>query len=101
MVLKWHLAETLHIIARLDLHYLQTGDAISHLAEFLTQWQASLARKETVTLEIVTGRGNRSDTGKSRLRQSGALSLVQLPPETVLWLVETYYAGAITTRGFV
>ena len=26
-------------------------------------------------------------------RQSGALSLVQIPPDTLLWLVEPYYAG--------
>ena len=56
---------------------MQTGDAIRHLAEFLAQWEASLARRETVTVEIVTGRGNRSHHGRSRLRPAVTNWLIQ------------------------
>jgi len=55
---------------RLDLHYLQTGDAVQQLSAFISQWEKIVTegKKTGLNVEIVTGRGNRSDNGKSRLR---------------------------------
>jgi len=52
----------------LDLHFLHTGEAIKRLAVFVMERQARLRPGHQEWLEIVTGKGNRSDNGKSRLR---------------------------------
>ena len=64
---------------RIDLHYLQTGEAIKQLQKFVSQWESflTLGKKPSQALEIVTGRGNRSDNGKSRLRPAVAAWLTQ------------------------
>ena len=67
---------------RIDLHYLQTGEAIKQLQKFVSQWESflTLGKKPSQALEIVTGRGNRSDNGKSRLR-----------PAVAAWLTQKHY----------
>ena len=44
---------------RIDLHYLQTGEAIKQLQHFVGQWERYLITGQSQYLEIVTGRGNR------------------------------------------
>lgn len=55
---------------RLDLHYLQTSDAIKQLQQFISQKEAIARNGGTgiLTVDIITGKGNRSENGKSRLR---------------------------------
>ena len=63
---------------RLDLHYLQTGEAIKQLQHFIGHWDSYVKKsRNSQTLEIVTGRGNRSDNGKSRLRPAVTTWLAQ------------------------
>jgi len=55
---------------RLDLHYLQTSDAIKQLQQFISQKEA-IARSGSSgsqSVDVITGKGNRSENGKSRLR---------------------------------
>lgn len=55
---------------KLDLHYLQTADAIKQLQQFLSQKEAAARNVGAggLAVEIITGKGNRSENGKSRLR---------------------------------
>jgi len=67
---------------KLDLHFLQTGDAIKQLSDFLTQKEASLSRggfssQNETSVEVITGKGNRSDKGRSRLRPAVQIWLEQ------------------------
>jgi len=86
---------------KLDLHFLQTGDAIKQLSDFLGQKEASLSRggyssENETSVEVITGKGNRSDKGRSRLR-----------PAVQIWLEQKGYqftqvnSGAfkVTVRG--
>ena len=67
-----------HLYLRLDLHYLQTGEAIKQLQHFIGQWEAYVKKsRNSQSLEIVTGRGNRSEQGKSRLRPAVTTWLAQ------------------------
>jgi len=56
--------------SKLDLHYLQTSDAIKQLQQFITQREGMgrSSKSGTESVEVVTGKGNRSENGKSRLR---------------------------------
>merc|ERR1719219_3133880 len=75
---------------RLDLHYLQTGDAVKQLSGFISQWEkiVSEGKKPGLNVEIVTGRGNRSDGGKSRLR-----------PAVTNWLCQKNYTFSDVNEG--
>lgn len=61
----------------LDLHYLQTGDAVKQLNAFVTERLAGLRRGQVEVVEVVTGKGNRSENGKSRLKPAVANWLEQ------------------------
>ena len=77
-------------ISRLDLHYLQTGDAVKQLSAFISQWEkvVSEGKKGSLSLEVITGRGNRSDHGKSRLR-----------PAVTNWLAQKNYTFSEVNEG--
>ena len=64
---------------KLDLHFLQTGEAIKQLHHFIGHWEnfVNVGKKSSQTVEVITGRGNRSDNGKSRLRPAVATWLNQ------------------------
>jgi len=64
---------------KLDLHFLTTADAIKQLQMFI-QTKVGLLRNDEMSVEIVTGKGNRSENGKSRLR-----------PAVVNWLEQKNY----------
>eukprot|EP00090_Calanus_glacialis_P009513 TRINITY_DN17898_c0_g1_i2.p1 TRINITY_DN17898_c0_g1~~TRINITY_DN17898_c0_g1_i2.p1 ORF type:complete len:706 (-),score=276.50 TRINITY_DN17898_c0_g1_i2:410-2527(-) len=55
---------------RLDLHYLQTSDAIKQLQQFISQKEATArsGSSGSQSVDVITGKGNRSENGKSRLR---------------------------------
>ena len=53
---------------KLDLHFLQTGEAMRQLDNFVAERLASLKRGGSQWVEVVTGKGNRSDNGISRLK---------------------------------
>jgi DNA-nicking Smr family endonuclease len=53
---------------KLDLHFLQTGEAVQQLAAFVQEREGGLRRGQAVSIEVVTGQGHRSDNGKSRLK---------------------------------
>lgn len=61
----------------LDLHYLQTGDAVKQLNAFVAERLAGLRRGQVEVVEVVTGKGNRSENGKSRLKPAVANWLEQ------------------------
>lgn len=52
----------------LDLHFLQTGEAMRQLDNFVAERFASLKRGGSQWVEVVTGKGNRSDNGISKLK---------------------------------
>jgi len=54
----------------IDLHYLQTSDAIKQLQQFISQKEAQARSGSSggQTVDVITGKGNRSENGKSRLR---------------------------------
>ena len=62
---------------KLDLHFLQTQEAIKQLQHFIGQWErfVNVGRKPSQAVEIITGRGNRSESGKSKLK-----------PAVITWL---------------
>ena len=53
---------------KLDLHFLQTGEAMRQLNTFVAERMAGLKKGGSEWVEVVTGKGNRSDNGKSRLK---------------------------------
>ena len=53
---------------KLDLHFLQSEEAEKKLGQFLREWETRLGVTERQWLEIVTGRGSRSESGRSVLR---------------------------------
>ena len=53
---------------KLDLHYLQTGEAMRQLNTFVAERLAGLKKGGSEWVEVVTGKGNRSDNGRSRLK---------------------------------
>jgi len=72
---------------RLDLHYLPVKDAIENLKEFIGQQQAVAnknvsknGRNGTKTVEVITGKGNRNEVGKSKLK-----------PAVINWLIQKSY----------
>jgi len=75
---------------RLDLHYLQIGDAVKQLSSFISQWEKIVTegKKSSLNVEIITGRGNRSDNGKSRLR-----------PAVTNWLAQKNYNYSDVNEG--
>ena len=73
---------------RLDLHYLQTGEAVHQLALFLGERQLRLRKGQQEWVEVVTGKGNRSDNGKSRLR-----------PAVQNWLDQKNYSYSEVNQG--
>ena len=52
---------------KLDLHFLQTREAMRQLDNFVAARLAGLKRSGSEWVEVVTGKGNRSDNGKSKL----------------------------------
>ena len=60
---------------KLDLHYLTAGEAIKELSSFLS------GKEPGVTVEVVTGRGSRSERGRARLR-----------PAVTQWLQQKGYS---------
>ena len=73
-------------ILRLDLHYLYTDQAERELSRFMSYWQA--VASPSVEVEIVTGRGKRSEGGKSILR-----------PAVVGWLEARHYTYSLVNDG--
>lgn len=71
---------------RLDLHYLYTDQAEMELSRFMSSWQAVASPR--VEVEIVTGRGKRSEGGKSMLR-----------PAVVGWLEARHYNYSLVNDG--
>ena len=53
---------------KLDLHFLQTGEAMRQLNTFVAERTAGLKKGGSEWVEVVTGKGNRSDNGRSRLK---------------------------------
>ena len=53
---------------KLDLHFLQTGEAIRQLGTFVAVRLAGLKKGGSELVEVVTGKGNRSGNGISRLK---------------------------------
>ena len=53
---------------KLDLHFLQTKEAMRQLNTFVAERVAGLKKGGSEWVEVVTGKGNRSDNGKSRLK---------------------------------
>ena len=53
---------------KLDLHFLQTGEAMRQLNTFIAERMAGLKKGGSEWVEVVTGKGNRSDNGRSRLK---------------------------------
>ena len=53
---------------KLDLHFLQTGEAMRQLDTFVAERLASLKRGGSEWVEVVTGKGNRSTNGISKLK---------------------------------
>merc|ERR1719228_1291733 len=66
---------------KLDLHFLQIGDAVKNLSLFVAEKQSKLIKGQAEFVEIVTGKGTRSDNGKSRLKPAvqGWLDQKKLP----------------------
>ena len=52
---------------KLDLHFLHTGEAMRQLDTFVAVRLAGLKKGGSEWVEVVTGKGNRSDNGKSKL----------------------------------
>ena len=53
---------------KLDLHFLQTKEAMRQLNTFVAERLTGLKKGGSEWVEVVTGKGNRSDNGKSRLK---------------------------------
>ena len=53
---------------KLDLHFLQTGEAMRQLDNFVAERLAGLKKGGSQWVEVVTGKGNRSGNGISRLK---------------------------------
>ena len=53
---------------KLDLHFLQTGEAIRQLDTFMAVRLAGLKKGGSQWVEVVTGKGNRSGNGKAKLK---------------------------------
>ena len=53
---------------KLDLHFLQTKEAMRQLNTFVAERVTGLKKGGSEWVEVVTGKGNRSDNGKSRLK---------------------------------
>ena len=60
---------------KLDLHFLQTEEALRQLNNFVAERRSRLERGGSEMVEVVTGKGNRSKNGRSRLK-----------PAVVSWL---------------
>ena len=60
---------------KLDLHFLQTEEALRQLSNFVAERRSRLERGRSEMVEVVTGKGNRSKNGRSRLK-----------PAVVSWL---------------
>ena len=73
-------------ILRLDLHYLYTDQAEMELSRFMSNWLAVASPR--VEVEIVTGKGKRSEGGKSMLR-----------PAVVGWLEARHYNYSLVNDG--
>merc|ERR1711953_1480941 len=53
---------------KLDLHFLQTEEAMRQLDTFVAERLAGLKKGGSEWVEVVTGKGNRSDNGISKLK---------------------------------
>ena len=63
---------------------------MQQLSAFMSQWEKIVTegKKSSLSVEIVTGRGNRSDNGRSRLR-----------PAVTNWLAQKHYNYSDVNEG--